>query len=133
MGIAVDFVDDVDNMLDELEETYNGRILSPQGKIIRVMPVAKKKQNGNGTWVFYGQVYVTTLIDEMILLARLETDHIAGAPVPEEKWKEACQELDRLTREVELLVRDRGFIVRRGRYFFSGDEDYSKELVGVRA
>jgi len=131
MGVVVDFVDGLSVMLDELQETYNGRILSPQGKIIRVLPVAKRKQNGDGMWVFYGQVFVTTLIDDMILLARLETEPVLASGDLEGKWKEVKLELDRLTREAELLIEDRGFIIKRGRYYFAGDDDYHKELVGV--
>jgi hypothetical protein len=133
MGVVVDFVDGIDVMLDELQETYDGRILSPQGKVIRVLPIAKKKQNGDGMWVFYGQVYVTTLIDDMILLARLETEHVVATEDLKLKWKEARLELDRLAREAELLIEDRGFVIKRGRFYFSGDDDYHKDLIGVRA
>jgi len=133
MGIVVDFVDGIDVMLDELQETYDGRILSPQGKVIRVLPIAKKKQNGDRAWAFYGQVYVTTLIDDMILLARLETEHFLASEDLKGKWKEAKLELDRLTREAELLIEDRGFMIKRGRFYFSGDDDYHKELIGVQA
>ena len=133
MGIVVDFVDGIDVMLDELEETYDGRILSPQGKVIRVLPIAKKKQNGDGMWLFYGQVFITTLIDEMILLSRLETEPVLASQDLERKWKEARLELDRLAREAELLIEDRGFMIKRGRFYFSGDDDYHKELIGVQA
>ena len=131
MGIVVDFVDGIDVMLDELEETYDGRILSPQGKVIRVLPIAKKRQNGDGMWAFYGQVYVTTLIDDMILLSRLETDPVLASQDLEKKWKEATLELDRLTREAELLIEDRGFMIKRGRFYFSGDGDYHKDMIGA--
>ena len=133
MGVVVDFVDGIDVMLDELQETYDGRILSPQGKVIRVLPIAKKKQNGEGMWLFYGQVYITTLIDDMILLSRLETEPVLASQDLERKWKETSLELDRLTREAELLIEDRGFMIKRGRFYFAGDDDYHKELIGIRS
>jgi hypothetical protein len=132
MGVVVDFVDGIDVLLDELEETYDGRILSPQGKIIRVLPIIKKRQNGDGIWIFYGQVYITTLIDDMILLARLETEPVSASQDFEQKYREVDLELDRTTKEAELLIEDRGFIIKRGRYFFSGDDDYHKELIASR-
>lgn len=131
MGVVVDFIDDLSVMLDELQETYNGRILSPQGKIIRVMPVSRKREIGDGRWEYYGQVYITTLIDSTILLARLETDHGHGAEKGGDARAEADLELERLTREAELMIEDRGFILKRGRYYFAGDDDYHKELIEV--
>lgn len=131
MGVVVDFVDGLSVMLDELQETYNGRILSPQGKIIRVMPIAKKKRNGSGTWSFYGQVFVTTLMDDMILMAKLDTPSVTDTHELGDGWEESRKELDRLAGEVEALIEDRGFIVKRGRYFFSGDESYQREMLGI--
>lgn len=122
----MDFGSGLDSMLDELQETYDGRILSPQGKIVRIMPEAIKRHEDE-TWVFHGHVYVTTMMGEEIYEARLETVPVLGYPVPEEKWREALQALESLTAEVEEKITQRGFIIRRGRYVFRGDEPAAAE------
>ena len=122
----VDFGSDLDAMLDELQETYDGRILSPQGKIVRVMSEPIRKQE-NGTWVFHGHVYVTVMMGEEIYEARMETIPVLGHPVPEEKWREAREALERLAAEVDAKIAERGFIIRRGRYVFRGDEPAAVE------
>ena len=127
MGIVVDFAASVGAMLDELQETYDGRILSPQGKIIRVMPIARNVHNGNGTWKTYGQVYVTTVLDGKIFQARLETDAVKGTAVSEEGRRKVEEALESLTRVVEELIRSRGFIIRRGRYVFKGERPHQEE------
>ncbi|MBC7230511.1 MAG: hypothetical protein H5T74_09015 [Actinobacteria bacterium] len=124
MGIIVDFGDDLDHMLDELEETYDGRILSPQGKIIRVMPVVVRKEEESGLWMFHGHVYVTTIFDQEIYQALLQTVPIIGLHDLEERQREARAELDKLTAKVEEKIRERGFIIRRGRYQFSPEENH---------
>lgn len=122
MGIIVDYGDDLDHMLDELEETYDGRILSPQGKIIRVMPVVLRKEEESGVWMFHGHVYVTTIFDEEIYQSLLQTVPVIGLRDLEEREHEAQEELDKLTSEVERKITERGFIIRRGRYQFSPEE-----------
>lgn len=126
MGVMVDFGIDLDAMLDELQETYDGRILSPQGKIVRVMSEPVRKQE-DGTWVFLGHVYVTVMMGEEIYEARMETIPVLGHPVLDEKWREAQEALERLAAEVEAKIAERGFIIRRGRYVFRGDEPAAVE------
>jgi hypothetical protein len=126
MGVVVDFTGGLDAMLDELQETYDGRILSPQGKVIRVMPVAVRKEE-DGMWMFHGHVYVTTLMGEEIYQALLETVPLVGLPVPEDKWKEASEELDRLVDLIEGKITARGFLIRRGRYIFKGEDPHLAE------
>jgi len=126
MGIVVDFDGGLEAMLDELEETYDGRILSPQGKIIRVMPVAIRKEE-DSTWMFHGHIYVTTMMGEEIYQATVETMPVLGHPEPEDKWREAREELARLTAEIESSISERGFIIRRGRYIFKGEDQHLSE------
>jgi hypothetical protein len=126
MGVVVDFVDGLEAMLDELQETYDGRILSPQGKIVRVMPVTVRKEE-DGRWMFHGHVYVTTMMGEEIYQALLETVPLIGFPAAEEKWREANEELERLVGEVESRITERGFIIRRGRYIFKGEDPHLTE------
>jgi hypothetical protein len=126
MGIVVDFDGGLEAMLDELEETYDGRILSPQGKIIRVMPVAIRKEE-DSTWMFHGHVYITTMMGEEIYQATVETMPVLGHPDPEDKWREAREELKRLTAEIESDISERGFIIRRGRYIFKGEDPHLSE------
>ena len=73
MGVVVTFGGDLEAMLDEMQETYDGRILSPQGKIVRVMPEAQRKQE-DSTWMFHGHVYVTAMMGEEIYEAVLDVD-----------------------------------------------------------
>ena len=127
MGVVVDFENGLYAMLDELEETYDGRILSPQGKIIRVMPRAAKSEENGGTWVFQGRVYVTTLMHDEIYQALLETAPVNGDGDHEEKWRETREELQKLTEEIEKEISRRGFIIRRGRYVFKGEEPHASE------
>ena len=126
MGVVVDFAGGLDAMLDELQETYDGRILSPQGKVIRVMPVAVRKEE-DGMWMFHGHVYITTLMGEEIYQALLETVPLVGLPVPEDKWKEANEELQKLMDMIESKVSERGFLIRRGRYIFKGEDPHLAE------
>jgi hypothetical protein len=126
MGVVVDFVGGLDAMLDELQETYNGRILSPQGKVVRVMPVAIRKEE-DGMWMFHGHVFVTTMMGEEIYQALLETVPVIGVPVPEEKWHEANEELKKLVAETEHKITERGFLIRRGRYIFKGEDPHLSE------
>lgn len=126
MGVVVDFASGLDAMLDELQETYDGRILSPQGKVIRVMPIAVRKEE-DGMWMFHGHVYVTTLMGEEIYQALLETVPLVGLPVPEDKWREANEELDKLVDMIEGKITDRGFLIRRGRYIFKGEDPHLAE------
>jgi hypothetical protein len=126
MGVVVDFVGGLDAMLDELQETYDGRILSPQGKIVRVLPIAMRKEE-EGTWIFHGHIYVTTMMGEEIYQAHLETVPLVGLPVPEEKWREVNDELEKLTADIERKITDRGFIIRRGRYTFKGEYPHVSE------
>ncbi|MDY6795112.1 MAG: hypothetical protein SWK76_07510 [Actinomycetota bacterium] len=128
MGVVVDFGGGLDVFLDELEETYNGRILSPQGKIVRVFPVAKQKSNGGGS-LFYGQVYVTTIFDGSIYQAKLETAPMPGDTAPQKSWMESCARLDELDQKVRDKVEDRGFLVRHGRYLYRGEEPYHYEML----
>lgn len=126
MGVVVDFAGGLDAMLDELQETYDGRILSPQGKVIRVMPVAVRKEE-DGMWMFHGHVFVTTLMGEEIYQALLETVPLVGLPVPEDKIWEADQELERLVEMIEGKITERGFLIRRGRYIFKGEDPHLSE------
>ncbi len=121
MGVVVDFGSGLEAMLDELQETYDGRILSPQGKIIRVMPEAVRRHEDD-TWVFHGHVYVTTMMGDEIYEAKLETVPVLGYPVPEEKWRVALEYLESLTSDIEAKIAERGFIIRRGRYVFRAEE-----------
>ncbi len=125
MGVVVDFDDGLHAMLDELEETYDGRILSPQGKIIRVMPLAMRSMDNGDSWAFHGHVYVTTLIHGEIYQALLATAPISGDGDHEEKWQETREELKKLTAEIEREISGRGFIIRRGRYLFKGEEPHT--------
>ena len=124
MGVVVDFDKGLDALLDELEETYDGRILSPQGKVVRVMPIAIRKEE-DGVWMFHGHVFITTLMGEEIYQARLETIPIVG--LPEEKWREANVELEKLTGGIEQMITERGFLIRRGRYIFKGEDPHLTE------
>ncbi len=126
MGIVVDFDGGLEAMLDELEETYDGRILSPQGKIIRVMPVAVRKEE-DSTWMFHGHIYVTTMMGDEIYQSTVETVPVLGHDNPEEKWREAREELARLTSKIESDISGRGFIIRRGRYIFKGEDPHTTE------
>jgi len=126
MGVVVDFDGGLEAMLDELEETYDGRILSPQGKIIRVMPVAIRKEE-DSTWMFHGHIYITTLMGEEIYQAKVETMPVLGHDDPEGKWREAREELKRLTSEIESNIAVRGFIIRRGRFIFKGEDPHLSE------
>lgn len=122
MGVTVDFHHDLQAMLDELEETYDGRIMSPQGKIIRVMPLAKRsEENGEGA-VFHGEVYVTTLMHDEIYQALLTTVPLAGDGDQEKGWRDMHDELKSLASRVEWEISSRGFIIRRGRYVFRGED-----------
>ncbi len=118
MGIVVDFGDGLEHMLDELEETYNGRILSPQGKVIRVMPVIVRREEESGSWMFHGHVHVSTIFGDEIYQALMQTVPIVSMCGLEEKEREAREDLEKLVGEVERKIRERGFIIRRGRYQF---------------
>ncbi len=122
MGVIVDFGGDLDHMLDELEETYDGRILSPQGKVIRVMPEVVRREEEDGLWLLHGHVYVTTMFDEQIYQALLQTVPMVSQRGLEESEREVREELARVTAEVERKVTERGFIIRRGRYHFSAED-----------
>ena len=126
MGIVVDFNGGLESMLDELEETYDGRILSPQGKIIRVMPVSTRKEE-DSTWMFHGHIYVTTMMGDEIYQATVETMPVLGHDDPDGKWREAREELNRKTLEIESHISGRGFIIRRGRYIFKGEAPHVME------
>lgn len=128
MGIIVDFGDRLDDMLDELEETYDGRILSHQGKILRVMPVGQRREEEGRIWVFHGHVYITTIMGDEIYQCLIETVPVIGLPVPEHKWEETRETLDLLTAEIEEKITRRGFIIRRGRYQFSAEEPRIQDL-----
>jgi len=123
MGVVVDFDNGLQALLDELEETYDGRILSPQGKVIRVMPLALREKE-NSALIFYGHVYVTTLMYDEIYQALLGTAPIEADGDHDEKWLQAHEELNRLTSEIEQEISGRGFIIRRGRYIFRGDSPH---------
>jgi len=126
MGVVVDFNDSLYAMLDELEETYDGRILSPQGKIIRITPLAIRKEV-NGGAVFHGKVYVTTLIHGEIYQALVETAPVASDGDHDSKWQETREELQKLTEGIEREISRRGFIIRRGRYIFKGENPHLSE------
>ncbi|RJP35667.1 MAG: hypothetical protein C4536_00205 [Actinobacteria bacterium] len=126
MGVVVDFNNGLEDMLDELEETYDGRILSPQGKIIRVMPIAIRKEE-DSRWMFHGHIYVTAIMGEEIYQSLLETVPVLGYPDPDQKWREARDDLKKLTFEVERSISARGFLIRRGRYIFKGEDPHVSE------
>ncbi len=121
MGIVVDFESGLDAMLDELEETYDGRILSPQGKVIRIMPQALRTES-NGGEIFHGKIYVTTLVHGEIYQAVIETPIVNGYEDKEARWQEVREELRKLTEKIEREIAERGFIIRRGRYLFKGEQ-----------
>ena len=124
MGVVVDFEGDLGAMLEELLETYDGRILSPQGKVVRVMPVGISKEE-DGTWMFHGHVYITTLMGEEIYQAKLQMVPLVGEPVLEEKWREANHELEKLLSETEGKICEKGFLIKRGRYIFKGEAPHA--------
>lgn len=121
VGVVVDFGDALESMLDEVQETYDGRIRSPQGKVIRVQPYARKWHNRKGRWIFRSGVYVSTLDNGMIFQCRLETERREAGGDDHSSWEECLEEMERLTRETESLIEKRGFIIKRGRYVFKGD------------
>lgn len=122
MGVVVDFGDALESMLDEMQETYDGRIRSPQGKVIRVQPFARKWYNRAGRWKFRAGVYVSTLNDGMIFQCKLETEGKEGGIDNHSSWEECLGKMERLTGKAENLIEERGFIIKRGRYIFKGDK-----------
>jgi hypothetical protein len=126
MGVVVDFAEGIYAMLDELQETYDGRILSPQGKIIRIMPRVFKKEE-NGGELFHGRVYVTTLMHDEIYQALLEVPAVYSDGDRDKKMQEISEELQQLTDEIEEEISHRGFIIRRGRYIFKGEDPHLAE------
>ena len=109
-------------MLDEMQETYDGRIRSPQGKIIRIQPFARKWYNRTGRCVFRAGVYVSTLNDGKIFQCKLETERKDDKIGNYSSWEECLREMERLTGKAENLIGERGFIIKRGRYVFKGDK-----------
>lgn len=122
MGVVVDFGDALESMLNEMQETYDGRIRSPQGKIIRVQPFAKKWFNRRGKWVYRAGVYVSTLDDGRIFQCKLETERQEGESDDRSSWERCLAEMDELVCKAENLIEERGFIIKRGRYVFKGEQ-----------
>lgn len=67
VGTEIGFGDGLESMLDELREAYDGKILSPRDRIIRVMHSARRRMNGKETRIFRAGVGVATLDDGKIL------------------------------------------------------------------
>ncbi len=122
MGVVVDFGENLDSMLDELQEKYDGRIFSPQGKTIRVQPFSRKWINGRGRWIFRAGVYVSTLDEDRILQCRLDTGRVESDSENGARWERLLTDLEDLTRRAKDCVRERGFIIREGRYLFRGEQ-----------
>ncbi len=122
MGVVVDFGDSLGSMLDEMQETYDGRIRSPQGKIIRVQPFARKWYSHKGKWIYRAGVYISTLDDGRIYQCKLETERKEDESSGDSSWERCLEEMEELVRKVESLIEGRGFIIKRGRYVFKGDQ-----------
>lgn len=122
MGVVVDFGDALESMLSEIQETYDGRIRSPQGKIIRVQPFARKWFNRKGKWVYRAVVYISTLDDGRIFQCKLETERREGESDDHSSWERCLAEMGDLVCKAENLIEERGFIIKRGRYVFKGDQ-----------
>lgn len=124
MGVVVDFGENLESMLNELLEKYDGRIFSPQGKVIRILPFTRKWLNGKGKWIFRGGVYVSTLDEERILQCRLEAMREESDGENGTSWEKILAETEELTCRVQEEVESHGFIIKQGRYLFRGEQAF---------
>lgn len=119
--MVIDFGDALESMLDEMQETYDGRIRSPQGKIIRVQPFARKWLNGRGKWTYRAGVCISALDDGKIYQCKLEAERREDEDGGDSSWMRCLGEMEEMAGRAEGIIRERGFIIKHGRYVFRGE------------